>query len=360
MEFETPDHLARQNGLAREWMQQGIALLNQNKPDRLRDAVGCFDNAIELRRRLPLDSNAWFRYGYIAGWMNRADALTRLGSPDDLAEALHSYDVALEQLRQLPLGANPLFRRRLAIAWLNRGMTMKAQRTLTSLRSAAESFSHAIAALTGAGEAEDQIVIGAAWMNRGNTLLQLDASREAHAAHECARHALAHLAAAERNDGVAAEAGFKARHVLCRAIAHQLADLATPSADHGTLLDEATDAVDAGMALGRDWETRGETRFRPLISELFRFGCRAYQAHQPRFLTEFLIENLEAARKNTGPESRMMHTAAIDAIWRDLGRLLRNGFGAVNTPEFAQMLEQLKALRIAEEKLIEFRSHWDR
>src|SRR5262245_42422313 len=98
---------------------RGLELLEANTPASLREAVQCFDDAITLRRELPLSENCWFRYGLIAGWMNRGDALTRLGSADELGEALRCYDEALSQLRELPMHESPLFIRRLAIAWLN-------------------------------------------------------------------------------------------------------------------------------------------------------------------------------------------------------------------------------------------------
>ena len=50
------------------------------------------------------------------------------------------------------------------------------------------------------------------------------------------------------------------------------------------------------MKLARHWEARGEGRFHDLAGELFRFGARVYQMHQPHFLSEFLLENLDPLR----------------------------------------------------------------
>src|SRR6476659_4499567 len=86
------------NQLASAWMKRGIALLDNTSPAALREAVDCFDLAIELRSALPLYLDPRFRYGLSAGWLNRGDALTRLGSLKDLAEALRSYDEALKHL----------------------------------------------------------------------------------------------------------------------------------------------------------------------------------------------------------------------------------------------------------------------
>jgi hypothetical protein len=81
-------------------------------------------------------------------------------------------------------------------------------------------------------------------------------------------------------------------------------------------LAEATDAVDEGMAFARYWERRGVDRFRPIAFDLFRFGVRLYHAHQPQFLNEFLLENLDPASSSGdfvgSPEVR---AATLESLW---------------------------------------------
>jgi tetratricopeptide (TPR) repeat protein len=161
-------------------MKRGIALLDENTPASLSDAIGHFDRAIELRCGLPLDANPFFRHGLAAGWMNRGDALTRLGSPADLTAALQSHETALEVLHLLPLDQNPLFRRRLAIAWQNRGITLQAQ---GDFGEAAKSFAEAIAVLqneTAVAIADRNYLLAAAWMNQANAFVRGHESRRRH------------------------------------------------------------------------------------------------------------------------------------------------------------------------------------
>ena len=76
------------------------------------------------------------------------------------------------------------------------------------------------------------------------------------------------------------------------------------------LIEEATDAVDEGLALARHWEQRGESGFRALAEDLFRFGCRVYQAGQPQFLAEFILESLDPEKADgVLPLGREMHEA---------------------------------------------------
>lgn len=346
-----------QEGNAR--LLEGLKLLEQSTPASLREAIRCFDAAIELRRRLPLAENCWFRYGLIAGWMNRADALTRLGSMDELTEALRSYDEAFAQLRELPMHESPLFVKRLAIAWLNRGFTLLKQATPVSVAGAVESFREAIAAadnFLSANPAEGTTLLAGAWMNHGNALIQ-QSPPDAGNARTSAKGALKLSCAIESSEVGVAEIGFKARHILCQALAHLLASRDLEPGQRDELLAEAAEAVDDGMVLARNWEARGAMQFRSQAADLFRFGCRVYQTHQPHFLTEFLLENLDPARSDGAFSSDLqMHASAREALWHTLGELQRDGFKAMNTPRFEELLEALRELRITDERLVALRS----
>lgn len=350
---------AATNDQASARVRRGIALLGGNTPDSLRAAVREFDAAIAARRDLPFKLNPWFLYAHIAGWLNRGDALTRLGGAPNLAEALRSYDEALRLLRDLPLDVDPLFRRRLAIAWQNRGLTLQAQGGAPACAEALRSFDEAISVLDDTRAhsiADRELLLATIWMNRGNVLLQATPTDAAIQAQEAARQAGALVANTENHDVTAAEIGFKARHILCQAIAHLLARPGLTASASSELLDEASDAVDAGMGLARQWEARGEHRFRPLAGELFRFGSRVYQTHQPHFLVEFLLENLDPEQSPGAiPASRVMHAAAVEALWRALRNMQREGFKQLNAQQFDQMLASLRELRFAEEKLAELR-----
>lgn len=357
---EFPDHLADAQQLeiaAKRQMKRGLALLENTSAADLREAAQCFAEAIELRRRLPLETYSWWRYGLIAAWMNRADALTRLGSTDELSEALRCYDEALKQLGELPMSESPLFVRRLAIAWLNRGVTLLKQNTAASLAQAVESFRESIAAgqnFFSCEPSEDKTLLAIAWMNLGNALIQQTPPKASDAL-VATRKALS-FCGDEKNNLVAARTGSRARHVLCQAVARLLSERDHAESQRGEWLAAATDAVDDGLALARHWAARGSEEFAEAAAELFHFGCRAFQSYQPHFLTEFLLENLDPSRQGGAFVTNLkMHSSAVDAIWRVLGRWKQHDFKSVNTPQFAELLENLRELRLTEERLAELR-----
>src|SRR5262249_29795010 len=115
-------------------MKQGIALMNSTERYGIEDALVCFDRALDLRRRLPIEEVPRFRYGLAACWLNRADALVRLGDRDRLAAALESYDEGIRLLRALPLGDDARFPRRLGMAHQNRGLALPGRRRTKAMR----------------------------------------------------------------------------------------------------------------------------------------------------------------------------------------------------------------------------------
>jgi len=351
----TPEQPEVRNAQASEWMKRGIALLKENTTASLTNSLRWFEGAIELRRALPLDENPWYRYVLAAGWMNRGDALTRLGSAENLAEAVHSYDQALALLQTLKIESNPLFRQRLAVARMNRGITLQERGTSDGVRAALESFDAAIAVLRNPLVLECAVnrpVLASALANRGNALLRLEPP-SAVLARESAEHALAFTAGDEERDLLAAETGLKARHILCRAVAAQLAD-PTGTIAAEDLVAAATDAVDDGMKLARHWEARGERRFRDLARELFRFGARAYQMHQSHFLTEFLLENLDPSHSQDAfPIDAKMHLAADEALACAVAEIQRDGFQSLNTPHFDRFVKTYRQLGVTKRRLDE-------
>jgi hypothetical protein len=118
----------------------------------------------------------------------------------------------------------------------------------------------------------------------------------------------------EAADVLAAMAGLRARHILCRLCANRLSQ-AGGAAEMPEDVHEATDAVDEGLALVRSWEQRGVDAFRPIAFDLFRFGARVYARYQPQFLDEFIAENMDPALSSAGyVESPEMQLAAHEAL----------------------------------------------
>jgi len=337
-------------------MKQGIRLAGESPGE----ALDCFDRALALRRRLPIDQVPVLRYDLAACWLNRAEALSRLGSAgldpndprdrdgrgdphdrDDLhdrndphdrddngdrvgAAALQAYDEALALLRTLPLDEDPRFVRRLAIACQNRGRVLASRaRDAGETRAAVAAFVEAITVLDqhGAGVPDRPRLLAAMWMNAANAWMadadaDADADEDAHAAihaGRAARLAIALVEGSEQQDADAAEVGLHARHVLCRVLAATTLAVTPATAIACDDIHDATDLADDALALVEHWERRGITHFRPLAADLFRFGAHVYAAHQPRFLPEFVQEHLDPARSSRDyVESADLRGAARD------------------------------------------------
>jgi len=288
-------------------MKEGIRLM-QSGDDA--DAVLYFDRALELRRSLPTEAPV-YAYGLAACWLNRGEALARLGS-EHHELALRAYDEALVLLRPLPLGDDARFAKRLAIAHQNRALVLAAQNP-PATADAIAALADAIAVLDHA-EAMDarerEYLLAVVSMNLANIEASKGTSVSDLAAREAARRALRFVKARELTDAAAAEAGLKARHVLCHIAARRLSLQAARETVMAEVHD-ATDLADDGLELVREWERRGVERFRDLASDLFRFGARVYAFYQPHFLHEFLSEQLDP-RQSTDSyvQSQEMQDAA--------------------------------------------------
>jgi tetratricopeptide (TPR) repeat protein len=294
-------------------MKHGIRLLAD--AGSASEALACFDAALELRRRLPVNTSPNLRYGLAACWLNRAEALMRMGDDSRRLLALQAHDEAIRLLADLPLVEDVRFARRLAIAHQNRGLALQAD--AASFGEAIAAFSSAIAVLErdeAAPIPDRPYLLAAAWTNLANAWVSRPATDEStHLAADTARRAIALVAGLEAADADAAEVGLKARHVLCQILARRLSQPGggATRAD----LDEATDAVDDGLTLARGWEREGITRFRGIAYDLFRFGARVYAAYQPQFLNEFVLDNTDPAHSSAGyVESEEMRSAAEEAL----------------------------------------------
>ena len=304
------------NAEASALMERGIAYLEETRREAPIDALECFDQALELRRRVPADHSPFQAYLLAACLLNRADALVRFGDRAPLAAALSSYDEAIAVLRPVPLGENPLYPRRLAMAYQDRGLALIARGEDGDVAAAADAFADAIAVLDhehSQGIDDRDHLRAVVWVNLAN-VRSLDSGVDAHtAARDAAKRALGYVADTEASDPGAADAGLRARHVLCRLCAHRLSQ-AADEVDMPEDVHEATDAVDDGLNLVRSWEQQGVAGFRPLAFDLFRFGARVYARYQPQFLEEFIDDNMNPAQSSPDyVESPDMVMAALEA-----------------------------------------------
>jgi tetratricopeptide (TPR) repeat protein len=293
MAAPVPESADALNQQASARMKAGIALLEKNTPQSLKEAIAHFDQAIAWREGLPPD-NPLFRYGLAAGWINRADALARLGSEQDLMDALRSYDNAIEVMQALPLDENLLFRRRLAIAWSNRGLALQVRRHPQAFAQAESSFRNAIDLLTTAPAhaiTDRDYLLAAAYVNCANTLTHHPDVEAFPSAITMAKQAIALADQSSQQDMYMAEISLKARHAVCRAVAGLLAQSNPDKGAQKEWVNEATDAADEGLTLVKLWHSRGEKRFDALGRDLFYFGAGIYQHFQPQFYREFVAEN---------------------------------------------------------------------
>jgi tetratricopeptide (TPR) repeat protein len=307
-----PQEIKATDAQASLFMEEGIRLMqSDNDADA---ALLYFDRALDLRRRLPMEV-PMHTYGLAACWLNRAEALTRLG-PGHHALALRAYDEALALLRPLPLGDDVRFSKRLAIAHQNRALVLAGQNP-PATADAIAALADAIAVLDcveAMDAPERDYLLGVVWMNLANIQASQATIVSDLAAREAAWRALALVKAHEHEDAAAAEAGIKARHVLCHIAARRLAVQAggeTVMAD----VHDATDLADEVLGLVREWERRGVDRFRNLATDLFRFGARVYAYYQPHFLHEFLSEQLDPRQSaDSYVQSREMQDAAREIV----------------------------------------------
>ena len=294
--------------LATAWMHHGIDLLNANTPASLEEAVRCFDRAIALRCALPL---------------------------------------ALDE--------NPLYPRRLAIAWINRGIARQKEKSAITEADAIRCFREALAVLEdspAAAISDLGLLRAGALTNLAAALLNVPGHPFAEA-RDLAQQAVALLRETEQNDVTAAEAGFKARYVLCRAIAAESRDGQSVPTE---LVAAAAGAADDGLALARHWEERGDSGFRAPTEDLFHFGCRIHQTGPPHILTGFILESLDPEKaEGVLPFNLGMHQSAVAALWIALTEIQRDGFRSISTPRFEQLLENVRELRVTEERLEQLR-----
>ena len=100
--------------------------------------------------------------------------------------------------------------------------------------------------------------------------------------------------------------------------------------------------ADAALALARHWSALGTGEFGPLVPRLYRFGARLYGVHQPHFLGEFLLEQLEVS-----PTPELL-AIATDALAAALTNLDRPHLLLAGTPATDRLLSTLRVLRAAQ------------
>ncbi len=273
-------------------MKQGIALLDERRPAAAADALEFFNRALQLRLELPLDDDPFQTYLLAACWFNRGDAMMQLAEADKIAAAINSYDEGIAIMRRVALDQDSRYPRRLAMGLQNRGLAQIAQDSASPLGLA--SFDEALDVLEGdevSPLADRDYLLAGVWANIAIGWASRKNSEGDTHARAAALRAIGLVANVERDDFSSAEVGLKARYVLCQVIGAELPVEVTQGTEMPDAVHEATDHAEAGLALAKRWEAKGELRFWPLAHDLYRFAEAVYERYQPRFLDEFRTEN---------------------------------------------------------------------
>ena len=361
----TSDHsrsLNRSLANASELLRRGQS---HESDHELPAALAHYDEAIAaLRTQPPADCDEPRRLLAVA-LMNRGNALQKLATPSPapsekchlmgdtspctlLDTAIGSYDEAIALLRTLPFGTTPADANHLGAAWLNRGHALLAANDSVS---AADSFEQAIEILRYLPLDENpayRLNLAGAWTNLAHALLSapLHAFPRSYAAAQTALDLVADLA---RTHAAFAEMSLRARRALVTAVGELLVIAETSGQPTDALATAASDVIDDGLALAREWETRGAIQLRPLALRLFRLGAQLYRVHQPHFLAEFLLENLDSTPSRgtlaTHPE---LHAIATQALAFACADLQRPRLFVADTPDAEKLLATFRSLRAAQ------------
>lgn len=337
------DHDAT-NLLANVFTNQGIAWLDGKDKETLQKALSYFDESIELRSTLPQNVSPLYEWGLAAAWMNRADALMRLEPQANQKKAKDSHEEALKVLNRMPEGSHPSLPARRALALMNCAL-LGLDGSNERVQDAATQLDEAIRICQTAPPQSSQeclrVLIGIQ-LNRSILLLQYNPKQS----WLDAKAVLALTAPIEKREILTAEAGLKARHLLC----HSLTML-PPQEMVDDWICEATDAVDEGLALVREWPPAERAHLMNLNYELFRFGLLVYRIWQPHFLSEFILENIDCELLPEGlAGDPIMHQLALEAIWSSVVDVNKR-IDKADSTERARLLPIIENLQVTEKRL---------
>lgn len=284
--------IAKINADASVLMKQGIALLDERRPGAAAEALECFNRALQLRLELPLGGDHFQAYLLAACWLNRGDALMQLAEADKVPAAINSYDEGIAAMGSVALDDDPRYPRRLAIGLQNRGLALMAHGG--RVHEALDSYEQALDMLesdVASALADRDYLLAGVWANIAIARAGMKTGDADLLARSAALRAIGLVGGFERDDVPSAEVGLKARYVLCQVIAGQLPAAGAAGGKMPEDVHEATDHAEAGLALAKRWEAKGELRFWPLAHDLYRFAEAVYERYQPRFLEEFRADN---------------------------------------------------------------------
>lgn len=357
----TSPHPAPRRLLAAAWSLRARLYAEADTSQSPAEILRACGEAVACLRTTPEDADLQVRADLAIALHQLGNAHQQCDTDAERAEAIANYDEALNVLRALPPESATGLRALLGAVWLNRGAAFAQADDRSSGGEALHSFDEAIAALRTI--AEDlppplRVNLATAWMNRAHVVLRLRADiAGATEAREATREALTLIADQERDNLVAAEIGWKARHLACRAVGVLLAAQPAPAtASQPDLSAAAADLAEDGLALARHWLHRKAPVPLGFVHDLFRFGAQMYLSQQLHFLAEYVLENLDPETSADAlPWHPALHAVAADAVARALHHLERPQFQSVDAPDADRRIQSLHDLRHAASRLEELR-----
>jgi len=194
-------------------------------------------------------------------------------------------------------------------------------------------------------------------VNLAHLLLESAASDRFQRAHAAATSALYLTTGHELERAGFAELGLKARRILRTVIGQWLVE--TDEVNRRTALTaQAGDVVDSGLSLARRWEALGAIQFRPLALRLFRFGTAYYRRHQPQFLADFVLENVDPTHTSDAFAGETEFLVLAREVLRITRTELHRGFPLImDEPVTKRRLQTLRNLDEAIERLQKITRH---
>ncbi len=359
---------------AATWLTRGQALEAEAKDaPALVEAIRSYDCAIALLRPVA-GTDLPARRDLAIALMNRANALQKAGTPESLADAVRTYDETTKILSAPEFQAHNPSLNTLGAAWMNRGHAQHRQGTPESLSAALTSHQQAVSVLgqlalepsenlTPEAALNHRLNLAGAWMNLANVYLgDTNAPQRYLRAREAAIHSLNTLGTDDiaMRHPVAAELTLLAHRAHCDVLGQVLPLVADPETAK-TLSAEASDSVDAALALDRHTEKHGLRHFRPIAQRLFYFGTQLYRVNQPHFLAEFILEHLDPERSEGAvaddPTLYGIAEEAIAAVLQSQQQSQSAVFDAT-TPAAQRQLETNRDLKAASARLTELRNKY--
>lgn len=249
--------------------------------------------------------------------MNRGHESTQRNDRESLIEACSEYESAIDDLRDLPLSENPGWANSLGAALMNRAALLHRIHGTARAGETLGVFSEAIAVLSPIPVESQPWAhrnLAGTLVNRANLLLDLQQTDKALKDVESALKLVKPGAATIRID---AEIAIKAQRALCDALGQLIVG---PDVCQDTIADRASTAVDDALALVRQWRIPGERSLDEIGIRFFRFGVELYRRHQPQFLSEFVLENVDVNNRDQDSFSRELRAIA----WEPLTQALRD------------------------------------